>query len=278
MAVSFAQFDKIYLEAVQRVFAHWNAKMQETLAKHCYGWHPTLFNFENYLKLSSQRFYRAYTAFSANGLNQRICDVGGFWGVFPITLKMIGFEVVMTESLQYYGSTFDDLFGVVEKSGVSFIDYDPFEPDSCLAEEFDVVTVMAVLEHYPHSLRPFMENVIRLMKADGRLYLEVPNIAYWPKRVGLMRGNTPQAQLADIYRSAVPFIGHHHEFTIAELRELARLSGLRILSEDFFNYSNGMAAKWKTAIRFPIQSLAFQFMKDTRECLAILCEQSKPRT
>jgi len=189
-----------------------------------------------------------------------------------MTLKALGFDVTMTESLQYYGTSFKALFERIAASGIRIFDYDPFQPGASLGEQFDVVTVMAVLEHYPHSLKCFMENISSLLKPLGKLYLEVPNIAYWPKRVGLMFGQTPQSQLADIYRSEVPFIGHHHEFTISELRTLAALSKLRILSESFYNYSNGNRSRWRSLIRHPIQTLAFSLLKDSRECMAILCQ------
>jgi 2-polyprenyl-3-methyl-5-hydroxy-6-metoxy-1,4-benzoquinol methylase len=271
-ALSFEAFDSVYQDSVRAVMDEWNSETQFELARHCHAWGPGLFDFRDYLQVSSLRFYKAYSAIAEGGMQQRICDVGGFWGVFPMTLKAIGFDVTMTESLQYYGNSFKRLFERIAASGVRIFDYDPFQPGASLGERFDVVTVMAVLEHYPHSLKCFMENISSLLKPLGKLYLEVPNIAYWPKRVGLMFGQTPQSQLADIYRSEVPFIGHHHEFTISELRTLAALSELRILSESFYNYSNGNRSRWRSLIRHPIQTLAFSLLKDSRECMAILCQ------
>lgn len=271
--LSFEEFDRVYQESVELVFEHWTSEMQAEMAVHCHAWGPDLFDFKNYLTVSSNRFYRAYRAFASRGHKQRVCDVGGFWGVFPITLKELGFDVAMTESLQYYGDSFGRLFKYIAERGVPIFDYDPFEPGArLLAPRFDVVTVMAVLEHYPHSLKVFMENINALMANDGRIYIEVPNIAYWPKRVGLLRGQTPLALVGDIYRSGVPFIGHHHEFTIAELRELARLSGLSVLTEDFYNYTPGAVPGFKMLVRSPLQFLAFSFLKDSRECLAVLCK------
>jgi 2-polyprenyl-3-methyl-5-hydroxy-6-metoxy-1,4-benzoquinol methylase len=270
--ISFQEFERIYQASVRAVFEHWTAEMQSLIALHCHGWSPGLFDFKNYLEASSIRFYKAYRSIARQGANLSVCDVGGFWGVLPLTLKELGYDVAMTESLKYYNDSFGALFEFIRERGVEIFDYDPFEEAAALDRQFDVVTLMAVLEHYPHSHKILMQNISRLMKPDGRLYIEVPNIAYWPKRVGLMMGRTPLAQLADIYLSDVPFIGHHHEFTIAELRELAQLSGMKVLAEDFYNYTPGSLPNILMLVRRPVQYMAFLLLKDARECLAVLCE------
>jgi 2-polyprenyl-3-methyl-5-hydroxy-6-metoxy-1,4-benzoquinol methylase len=271
--ISFQEFDKVYQDSVRAVFEHWTEEMQSLMAQHCHSWSPGLFDFKNYLEASSIRFYKAYRAVAPPGENLSVCDVGGFWGVLPLTLKELGYKVAMTEALKYYNDSFNALFDFIAGRGVEVIDYDPFEADAALDKQFDVVTLMAVLEHYPHSHKTLMKNLSSIMKPDARLYIEVPNIAYWPKRVGLMLGRTPLADLADIYRSDVPFIGHHHEFTITELRELARLSGLRVLMEDFFNYSPGSQPNIKMLVRRPVQFMAFLLLNHARECMAVLCER-----
>lgn len=273
--LSFQQFDVIYQDSVKVVFEYWTGQMQIELASHCHAWGPGLTDFRNYLQVSSIRFYKAYRAIAMRGDRQRVCDLGGFWGVFPLTMKRLGYDVSMTEALQYYGDSFDGLFKCIRDHGVTIFDYDPFEPAASLPERFDVITVMAVLEHYPHSLKTFMENTRSLMKPDGRYYIEVPNIAYWPKRMALLFGRTPLAQLTDIFQSEVPFIGHHHEFTIAELRALVRLSGLSIIYEDYYNYTIGVAPRLKTRLRSPLMFLAFPLLKLSRECLAVLCKQEE---
>lgn len=270
----FPEFDKVYQSSVDEIWPYWNKEMQSEIARHCVAWSPARMDFLGYLRLSSVRFYKAYIALiETNG--RSICDVGGFWGVWPITAKKLGFAVAMTETLKFYGESFRPLFEQIEKSGVEIFDYDPFEAGSELQKQFDFVTAMALLEHYPHSLKTLIEN-LKLLTADtGSIYLEAPNIAYWPKRIGLLRGETPLAQLADIYMSKTPFIGHHHEFTIAEMRDLARLSGLKVISEDFYNYSLANARKLKILLRYPMMSLAFALSKTSRECIAVLYKIQK---
>ncbi len=269
--LSFPEFDAVYQSSVEDIWPHWNAEMQAEIARHCVAWAPERMDFLSYLRLSSIRFYKAYCSLAETG-GKRVCDVGGFWGVWPVTIKKLGFDVAMTETLKYYGGSFTPLFEQIRKSGVTIYDYDPFSPDSELPIRFDLVTVMAVLEHYPHSLKTLMQNVKGIAATNGRIYLEAPNIAYWPKRIGLLRGQTPLAQMADIYQSEEPFIGHHHEFTISEMRDLAHLSGLKIITEDFYNYSLTGTNTLKLLVRYPLMSLAFLISKTSRECIAITCE------
>lgn len=245
--------------------------MQKEIAAHCHGWNPRLFDFKAYLQASSMRFYKAYSSFAEDDDIKSVCDVGGFWGVFLITLRKMGYTVTMTETLRYYSGAFDDLFKFIADQGVNVVDYDPFEPASPLSAQFDIVTVMAVLEHYPHSPKFFMENVVSMLRPKGKVYIEVPNLAQYSKRISFLLGKTPLIPVQDIFRSKVPFIGHHHEYTIAELRALADLSSLVIVSEQFYNYSPHIRLNLTMSCRNPIQFLAFLFFKETRECLSILC-------
>lgn len=272
--LSFREFDQRYQEAVHKVLSVWTPEMQSLLATHSYGWRPQEFDFDNYLRASSVRFFNAYVAFADHEKRLSVCDIGGFWGVFPITLAQLGFDVTMTESLRYYGGAFDQLFESIRREGVKVIDYDPFESDGAMPERFDVITVMAVLEHYPHSLKVFMNNVKALLRADGRIYLEVPNIAYLPRRIRFLFGQSPLTPLEDIFRSDVPFIGHHHEFTMSELRNLAQLSGLTVLQENSYNYSVKSQSLVKRLAGFVLE---LPGLSESRECLAILCKATEDR-
>ncbi|MBI4530045.1 MAG: methyltransferase domain-containing protein [Candidatus Latescibacteria bacterium] len=244
------------------------------MAVHNYGWTLGLTNFEVYLCASSIRYYKAYLSFAGDKNARRVCDVGGFWGVFPVTLKELGYDITMTETLQYYSDAFGDLFKFIADRGVNILDYDPFQPGVPIPGCFDVITVMAVVEHYPHSLKYFIQNIMAMIHPGGTLYIEVPNIAYWPKRLNLLFGRTPLVPLKDIFTSEIPFIGHHHEFTISELRDLVQLAGLSLLSEDYFNYSPNNLPSLKTILRYPTRFLAFLLLKDTQELLAVVCQKT----
>jgi 2-polyprenyl-3-methyl-5-hydroxy-6-metoxy-1,4-benzoquinol methylase len=272
-ALPFPEFDRVYQQAVRDVYAYWTPTMQARIAANNRTWEPGAFDFLNYLQASSVRFYAAYRTLLEFAPKRRVCDIGGFWGVLPITLRTLGFSVAMTESLRLYGDAFAPLFQAVAARGIAVVDYDPFQPGATLGQRFDAATAMAVIEHYPHSLEPFFENLIRLLEPRGVAYLEVPNIAYWPKRVALLLGTTPLVDARVIYRSAVPFVGHHHEYTMQELRGVAELAGLEVLHEEFFNYSL-RGAGWRRTLHRPLESLAFAVAPSTRECMSITCRRA----
>ena len=95
--VPFREFDRVYREALAGVWKHWSPDMQREIAAHHHGWSPGRFDFRVYLEASSVRFHRAYRALApAEGAS--VCDVGGFWGVFPLVLRALGHRAVMTEA------------------------------------------------------------------------------------------------------------------------------------------------------------------------------------
>jgi len=270
--MKYKEFDIIYQKVLDEIYEYWTPEMQKELSIHNYAWSTEIFDFKSYLQRSSIRFFKAYQTFADKGLDQKICDVGGFWGVFPLTLKELGFNVTMTESLQYYSESFNKLFKFIKTKDVNVVDFDPFQKKATNPDSFDVVTVMAVLEHYPHSLKYFMENTKSMVAPDGLLYLEVPNIAYWPKRIKHLLGGTPLMNVEVIYKSDIPFIGHHHEFTMGELKQLTELSKLEIVDEIYYNYSpqKSIARKIIWGI---MENMINPILPDTCECIAIACKK-----
>ena len=244
--------------------------MQAEISRHNQGW--CTLDFGGYLRQSELRYWFASSALRRAGPLRSLCDVGGFFGAFPLTMRRLGVDVAMTEALGYYSDTFSPLFAFLRKEGVEIIDHDPFEQDYDIERSFDAVTAMAVIEHYPHSHRRFLGFMRSIAAPGGHLFLEVPNIAYWPRRWALLRGRTPLSSIEDIYESAVPFIGHHHEFTMNELHRLAALADMRVVSQEQFNYS--FVGPWiKRLISDPLLTL-MSHRPSMRECLAVVLTSS----
>lgn len=268
-------FRRLYAQSIEDVFQFWTSEMQAEIAKHCYPWRQGATDFKHYLVASETRYLITCETIAATGDFSSLCDVGGFFGVFPLALARMGYSVAMTEALKYYSQSFDPLFAYLRENGVRIVDYDPFDGPPPLTNEFDVISVQAVLEHYPHSLRQFMDNVSAMLRPQGRLYLEVPNIAYWPKRKELMLGRTPLVPVQDIYHSAVPFIGHHHEYTMTELQDLVALGGFKVEKANYFNYSfrgrliNRVYSDWPLTLMTLFPSM--------RECISVIARRPPPQ-
>lgn len=274
-----SEFERIYQQTLTELSASWSEGMQQEVARHNVAWHPDRFDFDEYLRCSLVRYLRAYSVLESVDARS-VCDVGGFLGVFPVTLARMGFDVAMTESRSYYSNAFDAVFDYIAAEGVEIVDLELFsEPAEPPAKGYDAVTLMAVLEHFPHSHRRAMLNVRKMMGASGHLYVEVPNIAFWPKRWGMLRGHSPLAAVEDKFDSAVPFIGHHHEFTVGELDRLVRVAGFVPVQQWLFNYSRPRIDSWQK-LRWRVSpagwgeniaDIIYRFSPSCRECIATLC-------
>lgn len=214
-------------------------ELQGGIARHHAAWAPDRFDFGAYLSQSTLRYEQAIDLMDLRvGRPKELLDVGGLWGAFPLSLVRCGCDAAMTEAMVYYDGRFDPLFTFLREQGVEIVDFDPFDAASpAIDVAYNNVSLLAVLEHYPHSLRTCFGNLESLVATSGSLCIEVPNIAYWYKRLQLLRGVSPLPDIEDILDSEVPFTGHHHEFTAAELDRLLERMGWRVTSRTFYNYS-----------------------------------------
>lgn len=233
-----AEFSETYRKAVDEIVAlmpkDWSA-----IAKHNAAWSRDLFDARKYLLDSEGRFLRAYRILLSDKA-MRVLDVGGFLGALPLTLARLGFKVSIAEKYGYYGGSLDAIAGHLQANGVIIHDVDFTDPAAGLAglaDSFDGITCMAVAEHLAHSPKVLMDNMRQVLKARGTLVFEVPNLAYWPKRIlFFLKGRTVLPPMADVYNSAVPFTGHHREYTLEDARYVMEKGGFSIVSECTYNY------------------------------------------
>jgi SAM-dependent methyltransferase len=241
MRIDADDFRRAYRRAVEDVLPYFDRERLKKVAAHNPGWGPDRHDIRAYLRASEQRYVHALGLIDeSDGAvveRSRILDVGGFFAAFPLALARLGCPVTLSEKYAYYYGAFDDLRGMLEHEGVQVWDEDLTEPMPPRDERFDVILAMAIIEHLHSTPKPLMDNVTRLLSDSGKLVLEVPNIAYWPKRLGALLGGSVHPPLRDVYEAAVPFTGHHREYTIDELRDLVAWSGLDLCGERAFNYT-----------------------------------------
>ncbi len=274
--MNFEEFQKIYHQCFEEIWQFFTPEMQKKLAKHYSHWGNEHFNFHNHFSRSDWRFFQCYKHLFADDKTPKekikYLDIGGFWGILPMVLKRSGYpNVKITEKLEYYDSAFDPLFDFLRENGIEIVDIDP------IAEKLDVgkfthISCLALIEHLPHSPKKLMENINNSLQEKGRLFIEVPNIAYWPNRINLLtKGKTPLPHIEDIYNSAIPYIGHHHEYTLPELEWLIENSGLKNLHTHTFNYS--LPPKFKPTDPYCLKFFPCYLFKNCRETLSALAEK-----
>lgn len=152
-----------------------------------------------------------------------LCDLGGYFGVIAAAVETLGFNVHVVDSYGTLlaGGEHIDLERWWGHREISVYDVDlqagdlrlPFDDDS-----FDVVTILAVLEHFPHSPRLVLEEAHRILRPSGMLIVDGPNAGAFGARVGfLMHGEGLWAPISDLYFSEVPFQGHSRCYSRGEM-------------------------------------------------------------
>ena len=236
-------FSRVYREAAADIVPFLTPERLDVIGRHNPGWKAGRFDATAYLETSEIRYSAALAAFERHGGEAvegrlRVLDVGGFMGALPLALVRLGARVTLSENYGYYEGAFDELRDYLAAEGVEIWNLDLSEPlESVPAERFDLVAAMAILEHLPSSPRPLLLNAKALLSENGRLVVDVPNIAYWPNRIGLLRGISPLPRMADVYHSEPPFTGHHHEYTVNELVDVLTWSGLSVNEIVTLNYT-----------------------------------------
>jgi 2-polyprenyl-3-methyl-5-hydroxy-6-metoxy-1,4-benzoquinol methylase len=88
---------------------------------------------------------------------------------------------------------------------------------------FDAVTMVAVFEHIfsPHDV---LKEISRILKKGGELVIEVPNVAFLPRRLDFIRGKLPKTSDEPSYLD-----GHLQFFTQESLIKLLQAHSFHIL-------------------------------------------------
>jgi hypothetical protein len=240
-------FRDAYRRAVNEIHPFLSRERLAVIARHNLGLHPDRHDVLRYLHASEARYLLAIDRFnqqsSSNDTELSALDVGGFFAAFPLALARVGVKVTLVEEYGYYHGAFDDLKRFVERQGVEVWAADFTQPGiDTRGRNYSFVTNMAMLEHLPSSPKALLENIGACLDHRGILIVEVPNIAYWPNRLRALRGQSIHQPFDDYYASEPPWIGHHREYTVEEVRNLLAWSGFEIKTLDVHNYSLTLTA------------------------------------
>lgn len=197
------------------------------------------FDWTSYLELSQIRIVRAAHYLQQRMASGRVLDLGAYFGNFAMTLGRLGFQVAALDAYADVEPAFDRHVAAMRELGIEVLDstHVGIDMTAITAESFDAVLCMGVIEHVPHTPRPLLEAIDRVLRRGGWLIMDTPNLAYEYKRRDLLAGKSIFAPIASQYESEVPFEGHHREYTVAEVRWMLERLGYGDIEIDTYNYS-----------------------------------------
>jgi SAM-dependent methyltransferase len=105
---------------------------------------------------------------------------------------------------------------------------------------FDAVLAMMVIEHLYDPFHAFAE-LARILRPGGRAFVNLPNIASLRCRLQLLAGRMPVTSAGDWFAKREWDGNHLHYFTVADVRRVAALNGLRV--EALHPVGGGLALK-----------------------------------
>jgi SAM-dependent methyltransferase len=147
------------------------------------------------------------------------------------------YEVCAADSYTKYGNELAPIMDLLRNRGASIWDLHDNATAHPSGRQFDAVLLMGVIEHIPHSPRLLLEMINGLLKPDGVLILDTPNLAYIYNRQKLMNGESVFCPIESQFWTAYPFEGHHREYTAGELNWMLKAIGHKIVESTSFNYS-----------------------------------------
>lgn len=165
---------------------------------------------------------------STNGNPPRVLDVGAQIGAFALFAARTGCRVSAVD-YDFFTNIYS---GVLAEHGIDYRACDlsnqplPF-PD----RSFDVVTYSDVIEHHSFSPKRVLREIHRVLDDAGLVMISTPNHASIYNRITLLSGRTVNDNFTQYFDRAADqptYLGHHREYTRAELRYALEQTGFRV--------------------------------------------------
>jgi 2-polyprenyl-3-methyl-5-hydroxy-6-metoxy-1,4-benzoquinol methylase len=197
-------------------------------------------DWSNYLRCSEARMVHVAQLLQRHGITGgRVLDYGAYFGNFSLMLRRGGFEVDAVDAFSTYRPSLDPILTLLTDAGITPGDFNDVGRDLHVldAGRYDVVLCMGVIEHIPHTPRLLLQSLDRVMKQGGILIMDTPNLAQLANRQRLGRGEPVMTPMAIQFHAAIPFEGHHREYTVDELAWMVQEAGHELVATRLYNYT-----------------------------------------
>jgi SAM-dependent methyltransferase len=196
-----------------------------------------------------------------------LVDIGTGMGIGPRFARMLGSKVISLDSYDSAGVSALENVRLVGVEGHSCdILRDPFPVESAQA---DCVLFGDVIEHLIHSPKPALLEILRVLKPGGVCIVSTPNATRLTVRLKMLLGHSNWPSLQQ-YFNAPGHYGHHHEYTISDLRFAFEETGFVAESLDLYEEGlrtekiktlDDMATQGRSKIHRQSEPLRFRLAK-----------------
>lgn len=165
------------------------------------------------------------------GNDALLVDIGTGMGIAPRFVKKLGIRSISVDWPMTGG--FVALETVKEAGVEGFYCEVGKEPIPIEDESADVVLLADVIEHLPHSPKPVLEEIKRILKPQGICIATTPNSTRLTVRLKVALGYSSWPRIFDYFDKDF-HDGHHHEYTISEFKEVFKR--IDFIEKDFILY------------------------------------------
>lgn len=182
----------------------------------------------------------------------KVLEIGSLLGVVSIALTQLGFSLTGTDIPEFYAST--KLQELYKKNNIGFDKVNLHDYSLPYADEsFDMVIICEVLEHLNFNPLPVLQEINRVVKKGGYIYVAMPNQVSIDNRLKMLRGRSIHDPIQYFFdqldRSKNIIVSRHwKEYTMAETVEMIDKMGFEIVRNYYFS-ENG-PRKWTALTLF----------------------------
>jgi SAM-dependent methyltransferase len=177
--------------------------------------------------------------FGESRTDRHIIEIGSFLGPVSISLKQMGYRVSALDIPEFFESA--SLRALYESKDIPFVGVNlkhaklPYESGSA-----DAVIACEVFEHLNFNPLPAFQDINRVIKQRGYLYIGMPNQAKFVNRLKLAFGRSVRNPIDDYFkqldRNDNMIVGlHWREYTMNETVQLVEAMGFELASKYYFS-------------------------------------------